>query len=55
MYLEVAYGFSIGTKNGELIVYFSMVGLPNVHSVHVHSRPHHRGGPTTMANMKNCY
>ena len=27
-------------------------GLPNVHSVHVHSRPHHRGGPTTMANMK---
>ena len=30
-------------------------GLSNVHSVHVHSRPHHRGGPTTMAIMKNCY
>ena len=30
-------------------------GLPNMHSVHMHSRPHHRGGPTTMANMKNCY
>ena len=27
-------------------------GLPNVHSVHVHSRPHHIGGPTTMANKK---
>ena len=30
-------------------------GLPNVHSVHVHSRPHHKGGPTTVANVKNCY
>ena len=29
-------------------------GLPDVYSVHVHSRPppHHRGCPTTMANMK---
>jgi len=30
-------------------------GLPNAHSVHVHSTPHHGGGPTMMANIKNCY